>query len=130
MNGMSWKMDETLPPETVLDIKMPRMNGMEIVNTFSKYYSTTGWRLGWMLVPPDLARSAECLAKVRREASGQLARCLVVGLLVGPGTTRVEHLARDVGAALGHKETEIGISSRNVVPASRPSSAARNRARV
>src|SRR3974377_1694164 len=23
----------------------------------------TGWRLGWMLVPPDLARSVECLAQ-------------------------------------------------------------------
>src|SRR5262249_47348943 len=34
-----------------------------IVNSFSKYYSMTGWRLGWMLVPPDLARSVECLAQ-------------------------------------------------------------------
>ena len=23
-----------------------------IVNSFSKYYSMTGWRLGWMLTPP------------------------------------------------------------------------------
>jgi aspartate/methionine/tyrosine aminotransferase len=34
-----------------------------IVNSFSKYYSMTGWRLGWMLVPSDLARSVECLAQ-------------------------------------------------------------------
>jgi aspartate/methionine/tyrosine aminotransferase len=34
-----------------------------IVNSFSKYYSMTGWRLGWMLVPLDLARSVECLAQ-------------------------------------------------------------------
>jgi aspartate/methionine/tyrosine aminotransferase len=34
-----------------------------IVNSFSKYYSMTGWRLGWMVVPPDLARSVECLAQ-------------------------------------------------------------------
>jgi len=34
-----------------------------IINSFSKYYSMTGWRLGWMLVPPDLARSVECLAQ-------------------------------------------------------------------
>ena len=34
-----------------------------MVNSFSKYYSMTGWRLGWMLVPPDLARSVECLAQ-------------------------------------------------------------------
>jgi aspartate/methionine/tyrosine aminotransferase len=34
-----------------------------VVNSFSKYYSMTGWRLGWMLVPPDLVRSVECLAQ-------------------------------------------------------------------
>ena len=34
-----------------------------IINSFSKYYSMTGWRLGWMVVPPDLARSIECLAQ-------------------------------------------------------------------
>ena len=34
-----------------------------VVNSFSKYYSMTGWRLGWMLVPPELARSVECLAQ-------------------------------------------------------------------
>jgi hypothetical protein len=37
--------------------------GAIIVNSFSKYCSMTGWRLGWMLVPPDLARSVECLAQ-------------------------------------------------------------------
>jgi aspartate/methionine/tyrosine aminotransferase len=34
-----------------------------VVNSFSKYYSMTGWRLGWMLAPSDLARSIECLAQ-------------------------------------------------------------------
>lgn len=34
-----------------------------VVNSFSKYYSMTGWRLGWMLAPPDLRRSVECLAQ-------------------------------------------------------------------
>src|SRR5438132_8849292 len=28
-----------------------------VVNSFSKYYSMTGWRLGWMVAPPELARS-------------------------------------------------------------------------
>jgi len=40
-----------------------RDNGVIIINSFSKYYSMTGWRLGWMIVPPDLARSVECLAQ-------------------------------------------------------------------
>ena len=34
-----------------------------MVNSFSKYFSMTGWRLGWMLVPADLARAVECLAQ-------------------------------------------------------------------
>lgn len=33
-----------------------------VINSFSKYFSMTGWRLGWMIVPPDLVRSIECLA--------------------------------------------------------------------
>jgi len=33
-----------------------------IVNSFSKYFSMTGWRLGWLLVPPWLLRPADRLA--------------------------------------------------------------------
>ncbi len=29
----------------------------------SKYFSMTGWRLGWMVVPEDLHRAVECLAQ-------------------------------------------------------------------
>jgi len=34
-----------------------------VINSFSKYFSMTGWRLGWMVVPEDLARAIECLAQ-------------------------------------------------------------------
>ena len=34
-----------------------------VINSFSKYYSMTGWRLGWMVVPPDLMRAVEVLAQ-------------------------------------------------------------------
>ena len=34
-----------------------------IINSFSKYFSMTGWRVGWMVVPPDLSRTIECLAQ-------------------------------------------------------------------
>lgn len=34
-----------------------------VVNSFSKYFSMTGWRLGWLVVPEDLIRPAECLAQ-------------------------------------------------------------------
>jgi aspartate/methionine/tyrosine aminotransferase len=34
-----------------------------VINSFSKYYSMTGWRLGWMVAPPDAARAVETLAQ-------------------------------------------------------------------
>ena len=34
-----------------------------VVNSFSKYFSMTGWRLGWVVLPPDMLRAAECLAQ-------------------------------------------------------------------
>ncbi|MGO8914336.1 MAG: pyridoxal phosphate-dependent aminotransferase [Stellaceae bacterium] len=34
-----------------------------VVNSFSKYFSMTGWRLGWVVVPPDMLRAVECLAQ-------------------------------------------------------------------
>ncbi|WP_366656808.1 pyridoxal phosphate-dependent aminotransferase [Fodinicurvata sp. EGI_FJ10296] len=34
-----------------------------VINSFSKYYSMTGWRLGWMVLPEDLVRPIECLAQ-------------------------------------------------------------------
>jgi aspartate/methionine/tyrosine aminotransferase len=32
-----------------------------IVNSFSKYFCMTGWRIGWMVVPPSLVRAIERL---------------------------------------------------------------------
>jgi aspartate/methionine/tyrosine aminotransferase len=34
-----------------------------VINSFSKYYSMTGWRLGWMVVPEDMVRATECLCQ-------------------------------------------------------------------
>jgi aspartate/methionine/tyrosine aminotransferase len=32
-----------------------------VVNSFSKYFAMTGWRLGWLLVPKSLQRAVDCL---------------------------------------------------------------------
>ena len=34
-----------------------------VVNSFSKYFSMTGWRIGWMVVPEDVRRPIECLTQ-------------------------------------------------------------------
>ncbi len=34
-----------------------------VINSFSKYFSMTGWRLGWMIVPESMIRTIERLAQ-------------------------------------------------------------------
>jgi aspartate/methionine/tyrosine aminotransferase len=34
-----------------------------VINSFSKYFSMTGWRVGWMVVPDGLVRTVERLAQ-------------------------------------------------------------------
>lgn len=34
-----------------------------VINSFSKYFSMTGWRIGWMIVPEDHVRTIERLAQ-------------------------------------------------------------------
>ena len=38
-------------------------NDALVINSFSKYFSMTGWRLGWMVAPEALLRPIECLAQ-------------------------------------------------------------------
>jgi aspartate/methionine/tyrosine aminotransferase len=38
-------------------------DGAWVINSFSKYFSMTGWRVGWMVVPPDAVRRVERLAQ-------------------------------------------------------------------
>src|SRR5690606_8478204 len=45
------------PAETALAAH----DGAVIVNSFSKYYCMTGWRIGWMVVPDALIRRVEML---------------------------------------------------------------------
>jgi aspartate/methionine/tyrosine aminotransferase len=37
--------------------------GAVVINSFSKYFCMTGWRVGWVVLPPDLVRPVECLAQ-------------------------------------------------------------------
>jgi aspartate/methionine/tyrosine aminotransferase len=34
-----------------------------VINGFSKYFCMTGWRLGWLIAPPDLVRPIELIAQ-------------------------------------------------------------------
>jgi len=51
-----------------------------VVNSFSKYYAMTGWRLGWMVAPGELVRSIECLAQNLTIAPPTLSQLAAVGV--------------------------------------------------
>jgi aspartate/methionine/tyrosine aminotransferase len=49
----------TFPEETALAASVDAV----VVNSFSKYFSMTGWRIGWLVVPERLIRPIERLAQ-------------------------------------------------------------------
>ena len=51
--------DYDTPPVSALQVT----DEVYVVNSFSKYFSMTGWRVGWMVVPPDHVRQVERLAQ-------------------------------------------------------------------
>jgi aspartate/methionine/tyrosine aminotransferase len=46
-----------MPAETALRVS----DNAVIINSFSKYFCMTGWRIGWMVVPPSLVRAVDRL---------------------------------------------------------------------
>lgn len=50
-------LDYAFPSETALRFS----DDAVVINSFSKYFCMTGWRVGWMVVPPSLVRSVERL---------------------------------------------------------------------
>lgn len=49
--------------ERKADTALAFSDSIIVLNSFSKYFSMTGWRVGWMVVPADLSRTIECLAQ-------------------------------------------------------------------
>ena len=68
-----------------------------VMNSFSKYFAMTGWRLGWMLVPPELRRAADCLTGNFTICPPVLAQFAAVAAFtpesVAESDARVEHYA-------------------------------------
>jgi aspartate/methionine/tyrosine aminotransferase len=54
-HGLTWG----VPQSTALQFTDQAI----VINSFSKYFSMTGWRVGWMVVPSGLVRTVERLAQ-------------------------------------------------------------------
>ncbi|MBX9846399.1 MAG: aminotransferase class I/II-fold pyridoxal phosphate-dependent enzyme [Xanthobacteraceae bacterium] len=50
-------LDYAMPAETALRLS----DDAVVINSFSKYFCMTGWRIGWMVVPPQLVRAVDRL---------------------------------------------------------------------
>ncbi len=68
-----------------------------VINSFSKYFSMTGWRLGWMVVPPDHTRIVERLAQNMFICPSHAAQVAALGALSPEGRAELDQ-HRDVYA--------------------------------
>jgi aspartate/methionine/tyrosine aminotransferase len=50
-------LDYAFPAETAAKLSVDAL----VINSFSKYFCMTGWRIGWMVVPENLVRTVERL---------------------------------------------------------------------
>lgn len=57
--GLTDRNAEGLPATTVLSVDP----GVIVINSFSKYFGMTGWRLGWCVVPTEMVPVLERLAQ-------------------------------------------------------------------
>ena len=49
-----------------------------VINSFSKYFSMTGWRLGWMIVPDEMVRPVERLTQNLFISPPTLSQCAAI----------------------------------------------------
>lgn len=61
-----------------------------VINSFSKYFSMTGWRLGWMVVPPDHVRIIERLAQNMFICPSHAAQVAALGALSPDGRAELD----------------------------------------
>jgi len=58
-HGLTYGGNEGADARTALEIS----DEIIVINSFSKYFGMTGWRLGWLVVPPRMVRDVEKLAQ-------------------------------------------------------------------
>ena len=102
-HGLSYDDEET----TALSLT----DGAVVINSFSKYYCMTGWRVGWMVSPPDAVRSVERAAQslyISAPELSQTAACAVFDAT--KELEQVKDTYRRNGALLKARLPEIGFT--------------------
>jgi aspartate/methionine/tyrosine aminotransferase len=72
------RLNYTAPDVTALSLE----NDVVVINSFSKYYCMTGWRIGWMVLPEKLVRPVERIQQslyISPPELSQIAACAAFG---------------------------------------------------
>ncbi len=83
-----------------------------VVNSFSKYFAMTGWRLGWLLVPKSLQRAVDCLTGNFTICPPALSQVAAVAAFTPESVTEADGHLRHYGTnreSLLRGLTDIGI---------------------
>lgn len=76
-----------------------RESGAIVVNSFSKYWAMTGWRVGWLVLPDDLAAAVDALAGNLALCPPALAQQAALAALSPAGMTAARDTVADYAAA-------------------------------
>jgi len=104
-----WLIVDEIYHELVYDAAPPSAAGLGddvvVINSFSKYFLMTGWRLGWMLVPETILPSIDKLAQNIFLAAPTMAQ-----------HAALEALSADTRVLLDHRKAELRIRRDALLP--------------
>ncbi|OCX66079.1 1-aminocyclopropane-1-carboxylate deaminase [Thioclava sp. SK-1] len=90
-----------------------------VVNSFSKYFSMTGWRVGWMIVPPDHIRTVERLAQHMFICAPHAAQVAALGAL-----SSIDELEANLAVYAGNRQVMLdGLAAAGFVDIAPPDGA-------
>ncbi len=103
-----------------LDYRGPSVSALEltrdaiVINSFSKYYCMTGWRIGWMVLPEALIRRAEILQQnlfISAPTLSQIAAQAALGERDYAEVQKADYAANRQVLAAGLREIGFELSS-------------------
>jgi aspartate aminotransferase len=96
-----------------------RGNRLVSIYSFSKVYAMTGWRVGYLVAPPDLARILTGMQEPIISCVNTPAQMAALAAVTGP-----QDVVREMSEAYRARRDELlGVLERGGLPSSRPSGA-------